>query len=225
MLIALLVEQALAADTTRCSWDGVARTRVVLATAPWREGTLVAEGCLVNSEHAAEGDWQQLVFVPNNGASGWTRRLGAQDATGEVWWTSVAMLLPRDVDEDRREEVVLEGVLSDCGEGGCVSGTALLAVWPGVADRGSACGRRGFEEGQLGRLLVWENARYDVPGWPGPSWVRTSLERVAPGELRAVESWTALPPAGHDPLEFVQSIVTGAGGPLPHCAGPASPGL
>jgi len=224
MLIALLVHHALAADANRCSRDGVARTRVVLASSPWRDGTLVAEGCLVDAEHAGEGDWQQLVFLRNDEAPGWTRRLGAQDATGEVWWESVSMLLPRDIDEDRRDEVVLEGVLSNCGEGGCVSGSALLAVWPGVRDSGPACGRRGFEEGQRGRLLVWENARFDVPGWPGPSWVRTSLERVAPGELRGVESWTALPPSGHDPIEFVTAIHTGAGGPLPRCAPEGAPG-
>ena len=135
MLLTLLVNSSFAADTTRCSADGVARTRVVLATSPWREGTLVAEGCLVDADAPAEGDWQQLVFVRNDASPGWTRRLGAQEAAGEVWWTSVSMLLPRDIDEDRREEIVLEGVLSNCGEGGCVSGTALLAVWPGVGDR------------------------------------------------------------------------------------------
>lgn len=225
MLIALLVDHALAAEVNRCSRDGVARTRVVLASAPWREGTLVAEGCLVDAEHPGEGDWQQLVFARNDASLGWTRRLGAQDATGEVWWGAVSMLLPRDIDEDRRQEIVLEGLLSNCGEGGCVSGTAVLAVWPGVPDSGPACGRRGFEEGQRGRLLIWENARFDVPGWAGPSWVRTSLERVAPGELQGVESWTALPPSSHDPIDFVQPIHTGAGGPLPHCAADGAPGL
>lgn len=223
MLTALiLLAPAFAAPD--CSADGVPRARVVLATSPWREGTIVAEACLVDAEHPGEGDWQRLVFLRNDGSRGWSRPLGSQDPRGEVWWTSVD-IVPQDVDGDGREEVILHGALANCGEGGCVSGTALLYLWPGLSDGGPDCGRRGFEEGQRGRLLLWENARFDVPGWVGPSWVRTTVDRTTPGVLLVEESWTALPPSTHDQLIHEARIYAGASGVLPHCAGPGAPGF
>lgn len=226
MLTTLLWTLALPAwaDTDRCTEGGVARVRVPLASAPWREGTLVAEGCLADPANPAPGDWQRVLFIRNDGGVAWSRALGAQDATGEVWWRS-AELSPEDVDGDGREEVIVRGELSNCGEGGCVAGTALLYLWPDLHDGGPSCGRRGFEEGERGRLLTWVNARFDVPGWAGPSWVRGGVTREAPGHLLVSESWTAMPPAAHDPMDYTTRIYVTSQGLLPHCATTGAPGI
>lgn len=218
-----VVGSALAAPD-RCSPDGVLRTRLALAAAPWRDGTLVAEGCVVDANQPSPGDWQQLRFVRTDGNTAWTRPLGAQDATGEVWWSN-AELIAEDVDGDKREEVVVRGQLSNCGAGGCIVGTGLLYVWPDLPDTGGDCGRRGFEEAQRARLLTWESARFDVPGWMGPSWVRSTVQRAALRDLVVEEVWTALPPASHDPLSYTSHVMVGTLGLLPHCAGEGAPGF
>ncbi len=218
-----LVHTALAAPN-RCTVDGTARIRVVLATAPWREGTLLAEACMIDPEHPSTGDWERLLFIRNDGQTAWTKPLGSEGATSEVWWSTVD-LLAQDVDGDEHEEVIVRGQLSNCGVGGCVAGDARLYVWPGVADDGGDCGRRGFGEGERGRLLTWANARFDVPGWAGPSWVRTAVTRAAPGSLDVREVWTALPPAFHDPIVYDETVYASASGVVPHCATRAAPGM
>ena len=221
-LLSLWAHTALA-DTNRCTADGVFRTRVVLAVSPWREGTLIAEGCVVNADHPGPGDWQRLLFIRNDGGISWSRPLGAQDATGAVWWSHLD-IVPQDVDGDNREEIVLRGSLSNCGEGGCVAGDAALYLWPGLSDGGGDCTRRGFEETDRARLLVWEDARYDAPGWEGPSWVRTDVTRPRIGVLLVDENWTALPPASHDPREYSTTVYVTPEGILPHCATGSAPG-
>lgn len=223
MVLALLSRAVLAEDN-RCSPDGTFRTRVILAAAPWREGTLLAESCQVDAKTPAPSDWQRVVFIRNDGGVAWSRPLGAQVVGGAVWWSTLT-LVPKDVDADLREEVILHGTLANCGAGSCVSGTARMYLWPDVPDSGGDCGRPGFEEGQRARLLIWENARFEGPGWAGPSWIRSTVGLASPGQLAVREQWTALPPSAHDVINYETRVSIGPLGVLPHCPGVNVPGL